>query len=284
MEYRISLTGDIGSGKSTVCNLLVEKCAARKYSSGAKAREVALSLGIDISQQNKVMNSDPRMDLELDNALKQLSFEPGNLIVDSRLAWNFVQGTFKVYFTVDPAEAGRRIFNEKRSSESFDSAEETMRRGLERRADEKTRYLKLYGVDCDDMNNYDIVIDTTAASPEIIADTVVESYAKWSAGQPYARHYVYAGRMRPLCDFDGGSADIRLTEYNAAFYITSGVDAALDSLKNGRPFEPCEVTFYHNMTAQQQAEFERLIDSLDCRRRLDEWRGLTAPLSAKTFF
>ena len=44
---------------------------------------------------------------------------------------------------------------------------------------ENMRYLKTYNVRRDDMNNYDLVIDTTDKLPEDVADIILSEYKKW---------------------------------------------------------------------------------------------------------
>ena len=44
---------------------------------------------------------------------------------------------------------------------------------------ENERYFNLYGIRKDDMNNYDLVIDTTDLTPEEVAKKIEEEYSKW---------------------------------------------------------------------------------------------------------
>jgi hypothetical protein len=41
------------------------------------------------------------------------------------------------------------------------------------------RYMELYGVDCDDLSQFNLVIDTSYDSPERVADRIVEAYFSW---------------------------------------------------------------------------------------------------------
>ena len=61
----------------------------------------------------------------------------------------------------------------KRDSEPFSSLEEAVESLRLRRASESKRYFSLYGVDIKDMNNYDLVLDTSVAPPEKVADAMM---------------------------------------------------------------------------------------------------------------
>ncbi len=213
MDFKISLTGDLGSGKSTVCKILSEKYNARIYSTGPIVRQIAKEKGISVVDINKFMESDHSIDYEMDNRLKLLSEEPGNMIIDSRMAWFFTKGTFKVYLSTSLEESARRIFNDKqRSSENFASEEETARQVLKRKQSENMRYKMLYGADCCFMGNYDAVIDTTASPPELIAETIERSYQKYLDGEKTANIYMYGGRLIPTHEIT--NADIAFAKDN----------------------------------------------------------------------
>ncbi len=107
----ISITGKLGSGKSTVCNLLKDRYGFEIYSTGAFQREVARSMGITTLELNKRLREDPSLDYVIDDAVKKLSIERAQdkLIFDSRMAWHFADKSFKIFLTIDPREAARRV-------------------------------------------------------------------------------------------------------------------------------------------------------------------------------
>ena len=47
-----------------------------------------------------------------------------------------------------------------------------------RREREKKRYYDFYGVDITDMDNYDLVVDTTDKTPEEVAEAIAQAYLK----------------------------------------------------------------------------------------------------------
>ena len=44
---------------------------------------------------------------------------------------------------------------------------------------ENERYFKLYNVHKDDLNNYNLIIDTTHKTPEEVAKIIIEKYNNW---------------------------------------------------------------------------------------------------------
>ena len=91
MSIKISLAGDLGSGKSTVSAILVERLGATYYSTGAICREVAASHGMSVVEMNVYMETHPELDHEIDDGVRALSHREENLIIDSRMAFLFVE-------------------------------------------------------------------------------------------------------------------------------------------------------------------------------------------------
>ena len=54
---KISITGDLGSGKTTVAKLLCAKLGYSYFSTGAIQRELAQKLGVDTLSLNKISRS-----------------------------------------------------------------------------------------------------------------------------------------------------------------------------------------------------------------------------------
>ena len=58
MYFKISIAGDLGSGKSTVAKILSKKFGAEIVSGGKIQRELASKMGITIEEFNIMMESD----------------------------------------------------------------------------------------------------------------------------------------------------------------------------------------------------------------------------------
>ena len=98
------------------------------------------------------------------------------LLIDSRMAWHFVRDTFRVYLSTEVAVSAARILGAGRAEEQFASVEEAEEKIRQRRDSEKKRYMELYGVNNKDPFNYDLVLDTTYATPAEIAACIADSF------------------------------------------------------------------------------------------------------------
>ena len=176
--FRISLAGDLGSGKSTVGQILQKRFCADVISIGKIQREMAEKLGMDTTEFNQYQESHPELDKELDDRLAAYEKKEGSYIFDSRMAWYFVPSAFSVYLKCNPEESAERVLYAKRIDETYQSPEEAFKRLKERRESEVQRYKKFYGVDIMNMTNYALVIDTTGKSPEAVAEEIVLAWAK----------------------------------------------------------------------------------------------------------
>ena len=180
----ISITGKLGSGKSTICNILRERYGFEIFSTGTINREYARSLGISTLELNKRLNDDPSLDHEIDGTVTRLSIErkDDNLIFDSRMAWHFAKDTFKIFLTIDAMEAARRVMKHQRGCEEhYETVEEACEKLVERSRVERVRFVDIYGVDYYDYNNFDIVVDTTSRTPDEIVAIIMENFESYSA-------------------------------------------------------------------------------------------------------
>ncbi len=239
---KISLAGDLGSGKSTVAKLLIEALGAEYYSTGAIVRAVAERCGMSVTELNVYMETHPEIDKEIDDGLIALSEDERPLVIDSRMAWHFTRDTFKVYLSTDAEVASLRIMKAKRAGESTASVEEQARQTLMRRASEKKRYSEKYGVDIMDFSNYDLLVDTTYATPEEISACILAAYRLKSEGRPFSHVMLCPERLSYVDDavdaeqirvlsmkLEIGQAvpPVLVAEKDGEFYVKSGLPSAL---------------------------------------------------------
>ena len=187
----ITITGKLGSGKSTVAKKLVELYGFEIFSTGAILRAAAAERGMDLLDLNKELNSkldsDRSMDDLIDNTTIRVAAErkDDKLIFDSRMAWHFVPGAFKVFVTVDPRVAAERVMKDPRPGEPAEDVDELCAELVERSKVEQARFQALYGVDYYDYNNFNLVVDSSHRTPEEIVALIWEgfnAYAKDPAG------------------------------------------------------------------------------------------------------
>jgi len=175
----ITLTGDLGSGKSTVSAILCRQLGYDYIYTGKIQRDLALKYGMTTVELNRYAETHPEIDHEIDATFKSLS-QSSHLVVDSRLAWFFLPDSFKVFLKTDIAVATDRIFHDtKRLNETYETPREAMQNLLERKKSENLRYRTLYGADCENLCNFDLTLDTSKDTPEEVAEKIIVSYQKW---------------------------------------------------------------------------------------------------------
>lgn len=175
----LTLTGNLGSGKTTICNILKEK-GYEIVSTGKIFRDIAAEKNVSVIELNEMAKKDRSIDDLLDNKTTELGQTLDNVVFDSRLAWNFVPESFKVFLLVDTDEAARRVFQDsERSAESYGSVEEAKEGLLNRAGLEKARFLDLYQINYYNAANYNLVIESTAAKPEEIAKEIIEQFQQY---------------------------------------------------------------------------------------------------------
>jgi len=167
---KITIAGDLGSGKSTIGRALADQWGYDFYSTGDIFRKLSAEKGLDILAGNKMGENDRSFDDEVDNYSKSIGETQENFLFDSRLAWHFIPDSISIYFYCDSKVAAERIYKAQRKDERSSDVEEMVRINKERRLSEINRYKELYGLDILNLTNYDLVIDTTYYP----ADTLVE--------------------------------------------------------------------------------------------------------------
>jgi len=157
----ITISGDPGSGKTTLARQLASHLHIPFYSMGDVRGEFAVSKGMTLSELNAEAEIDPSSDTMVDEFQKELPDRHDSFVIDSRLGFFFIPQSFKIYVHVDPSEGARRVAKLNRADEPMESEEEAYALLTERIASDRRRYLKLYKVDIADMSVYDLVIDST---------------------------------------------------------------------------------------------------------------------------
>ena len=185
----ITITGKLGSGKSTVAKKLVELYGFEIFSTGAILRAAAAERGMDVLELNRELSakldSDRSMDDLIDNTTIRVAAERkgDKLIFDSRMAWHFVPDSCKVFVTVDPRVAAERVMKDPRPGEPSEDIDELCAELVERSKVEQSRFMQLYGVDYYDFNNFDLIVDTTRRTPDEIIDIIVAAYEAYVADE-----------------------------------------------------------------------------------------------------
>ena len=232
----ITIAGDLGSGKSTVANHLINNINYRIESAGLIFRRLAEQHGMSAKEFNQFIESNPKYDNMVDDTIKEMGEKEENIIFDSRLAWYFVPKSFKIYMYVDVDTATERIFNDKgRVSESYSDMATAKKEIIERRESEVLRYKTFYNIDINNYSNYDFIIDTSHATKDEVNDAVLSNFKAFEQGKEYDRILLSPKNLIIENDAEkDASDDIEIEKRDGKFYVVKGIAKVKAALQEGK--------------------------------------------------
>ena len=230
----LSLTGNLGSGKSSLGKELIAR-GFEIVSSGDIFRGLAAEKGVSIVEMNKIAETDKSIDKMVDDRTIALGKSKDNTIFDSRMGWHFVPDSFKVFVMVDLMEAGRRVYNDSlRKAEAYENMEDAVKALYTRQSLEKERYGELYGVNYYNLDNYDLVIDSTHATPAVIAEEIIRRFEQFKSGDHTKHIEISPYRIYPTVPVEKLD-DLKVEDYSGESQDENCFDDALQvSLYDGK--------------------------------------------------
>lgn len=180
----ITIAGKPGSGKSTTAKKLASDLNYTHFSSGDFFRQVGLDKGLDLISLSKLAERDKSIDELTDQKVRDMG-KKENIIVESRLAFHWIKDSFKVYLDLDLDVCAERMFKDleinpsRKESEDCESLTNMQESLKQRFASEKKRYMEMYGIDPQDLSQYDLVINTGNNSAEEVCEQIKDAYKAW---------------------------------------------------------------------------------------------------------
>jgi len=247
----ITITGNLGSGKSSIAKILREK-GYEIISTGNIFRQLAMEKGLSVEEFNQQVNEavnrgDRSVDKKIDDMTTQLGKERDNIVFDSRLAWHFVPESFKVFVITDIDEASRRVFHDSQrsGSEAYESQEACKKALVNRQKLETVRYKEIYGIDYYDMSNYNLVIESTNATPEEIAQEILdkmEAYQKHTFEKLMELNpsSIHMGE-HTFNEEDVDNVDVMVAEKGGIFTLSAGKNRLDEAMAKCEKFIPVKI-------------------------------------------
>lgn len=172
MKYRsIVISGPIASGSTTAAKMLSKLLKIPYKSAGDFFRKYMLENKIPLPQKEKIPDE---VEKTIDSELTLLAKSKKPIIIDGLYIGYFTRNmphVFKVLLTCDEKERIKRAIL--RTHTHKETEEDIKRRG---KAHDK-KFRKLYAnEDFQNPEFFDLVVNTTSTSPEVVASTIVNKF------------------------------------------------------------------------------------------------------------
>jgi cytidylate kinase len=166
----ITISGLAGSGTTTTSKILSEKTCIPYISAGDIFRQMAAERNMDILEFSKFAEEHEDIDILIDKRQSELAKEKENLIIEGRLSAYFVDADLKIWFIAPLDTRTKRICN--RENKPYEIVKEEI---LTRSKSEAKRYHEIHNIDIENMEVYDLIINTGNFHPESIADIILKA-------------------------------------------------------------------------------------------------------------
>lgn len=150
---------------------------------------IARSIGAQYGFTDKTFDEFPAFAREkqipydelIDAKLRELNESGDEIIVDSRLGYHFIPGSFKVALDVSLLTAAKRVQADPKrvSIENKPTLQSVYLKLLRRGKSDRVSYLEKYGTDYTALCNYDFVISTETNRPDVVAKRILDAYITW---------------------------------------------------------------------------------------------------------
>lgn len=151
MYTKITLSGEVASGKSTVGKLLAEQLGYEFISIGNKTRERAEKEGLTIVEFQQKCRENPILDQELDDEFSAYCNSGENLVIDYRMGFHFVKDAFHIFLKICEEDAIKRMIKAQRANETYLTVKE-------RNISFKSQFENTYGIDYTEESHYDLIV------------------------------------------------------------------------------------------------------------------------------
>ncbi len=166
-DLRVAISGKSGCGNTTVSTLLAQKLGVKLIN--YTFRQLAAEKGMTLAQVIDAAKNDDSYDKYVDKHQVELALAQP-CVLGSRLAiWMLKEADLKVYLFASDQTRANRVFN--REGGDLQSIKDfTAMRDRE----DTSRYKEFYGIDNNDYQFVDIVIDVNNKTPDEIVQIIVD--------------------------------------------------------------------------------------------------------------
>lgn len=170
---RLTISGPIGSGKSTVGRILSQRLGIGFFSGGYFFRQQAEAKGMTVEEFNIYAEAHDDVDRNLDEMIKEFLRTHDNVVVESRLSgWICHRAGIEAFKIFLSASLDVRYIRIAKREGVNSGLREKM---IERENSEIKRYMQYYGIDYSDTSIYDMVINSDNMGAEEVAGVIYDN-------------------------------------------------------------------------------------------------------------
>ncbi len=190
---RVAISGDSGCGNTTATNNVGN--ALKLKIVNYTFRDLARDLNLNFEQIHKEATTNLIFDYLTDFTLIRNSLANKDIVIGTRLAAWLMDAELRIWLHAPlEARAGRISLRE---SEKGSSYEQILYKTLKRDEQNRKRYLRLYGLDIDDHNDFDITINTEKLTAHQVSNLIV-SAAHWAKDNNLERSNMHLARIQKI--------------------------------------------------------------------------------------
>ena len=164
----ITIGGLPGTGTTTAAKLLSEKLDIPYISTGSIFRQMAKERGMSVLEFSDLAENDNTIDIEIDKRQAELAKSSSDLIIEGRLSAYFIDADFKLWLNAPLNIRAERIAD--RESKDVDVATREVKI---REESEALRYKEIHNININNMDIYDLVINSGTFEPEPIINIIL---------------------------------------------------------------------------------------------------------------
>ncbi|BDH79732.1 MAG TPA: AAA family ATPase [Methanothermobacter sp.] len=165
----ITISGLPGAGTTTITRMLSRKLGIPYISAGDVFRQMAAERGMDLLEFSRLAEEDHEIDREIDKRQAEMARGAENLIVEGRLSAHFVEADLKILIIAPFDVRAERI--SRRESKPIKIVGDEIKR---REESEAKRYMEIHGIDIEDLQVYDIIVNSAHFKPEEITNIIIK--------------------------------------------------------------------------------------------------------------
>jgi cytidylate kinase len=172
----ITIGGHHGAGRTTTAKLLAQRAGLKYIGVGQFVRQAAQQRGMDIESFQSFLEKNIEYDKDIDRRWMKEA-ERGECVVDANLAGKLAKkADLRVWLTAPlNVRAERRVKAARFGDRPLKSAAAAGKELSAREAKERARYKKMWKVVVDDLESYDLVLNTALWTPEQVVGIILEA-------------------------------------------------------------------------------------------------------------